>query len=247
MNDSAKEFDRHWEGHQELLPARKLYAAQSFLSFSFSEGTEQKVLDVGCGDGVHLRVLEQEQPTWSLVGVDISEEALKLASTNTHAARFFQCDSNNLFFQEGEFSLVFSYGVLSYTEDPEKGLAEMVRVLEVGGLLGIWLVPRPGPLKFGLMRAVRAIARRVPLKSRNLVALVLSPLLFFFPGTTGINLANSSAKACVEVIKVNLFPRTLAFPEISEVVDWFTKLPVTIVHLDTGDGLSIWARKLDDH
>lgn len=84
---------------------------------------EGRVLDLGCGVGHSYHLLAPRET----VGVDISAEALDGQERETHVA-----DMRELPFAAAEFQSVLSVQSLEHVPDPERVLAEVVRVLEPG-------------------------------------------------------------------------------------------------------------------
>lgn len=100
------------------------------------EGT--RVLDVCCGPGMlSAGALERGA---EVVGLDFSEQALKLASSLVPTGRFEQGDAQALPFPSASFdAVVCGYGVM-HLPDPGVALSEMQRVLRPGGraALSVW-------------------------------------------------------------------------------------------------------------
>jgi SAM-dependent methyltransferase len=83
-----------------------------------------RVLDLGCGVGHSFRELEPRET----VGVDIDPAALEGQERETHVA-----DMRQLPFADGSFQSVLAVQSLEHVPDPERVLAEVVRVLTPGG------------------------------------------------------------------------------------------------------------------
>ena len=92
----------------------------------------RRVLDVGCGTGRYLRVLNKRWPTAELHGVDISEEMLRScpAEAEVHCASLL-----DLPYPNNSFDCVFCIETLEHGLLVENGLREMLRVLKGGGKL----------------------------------------------------------------------------------------------------------------
>jgi len=84
-----------------------------------------RVLDLGCGVGHSYHLLAPRES----VGVDIDAEALAGQERRTLTA-----DMRELPFDDGEFASVLSVQSLEHVPDPERVLAEVVRVLDPGGI-----------------------------------------------------------------------------------------------------------------
>lgn len=86
----------------------------------------QKVLDVGCGDGLFLSALAQKEVLAS--GVDISEEGVKKCREKGLDVSVVDISIENLPFQDGAFDTVIMLDVLEHLYAPEALLQEAARV-----------------------------------------------------------------------------------------------------------------------
>jgi SAM-dependent methyltransferase len=94
------------------------------------------VLDVGCGSGWLTRLLAADVPEGRVVGMDVSDEMVRLARRNSP-------DHENVLFITGEaaeipwetnfFSHAISVESAYYWPEPSAGVKEMFRVLRPGG------------------------------------------------------------------------------------------------------------------
>lgn len=105
--------------------------------------TGAKVLDGGCGPGVHsVRVAKEN---YSVVAIDISQKMLQEAKARVEASgmgdrvSFQQEDLTNLSFQDASFKYVFSWGVIIHIPDIEKALDQLARVVAPGGKLALYV------------------------------------------------------------------------------------------------------------
>lgn len=109
-------------------------ASYRFLQNSLSGGNQhKKVLDYGCGTGVHLSWLAERFQ--NVTGVDLSQASINKALANKPAnVELVVGDCENLPFANEAFDVVFDGGTFS-SLDFEKALREIHRVLKPGGLL----------------------------------------------------------------------------------------------------------------
>ena len=87
-----------------------------------------KILDVGCGTGANLEMLEK---FGAAEGVDVSDDALefcKLKGLKAHKGL-----AESLPFADGSFDVVTALDVVEHLDDDVAGLKEMHRVLKSGG------------------------------------------------------------------------------------------------------------------
>ena len=122
-------------------------------------GPRTRVLDVGCGTGLHTRVLAQGSPA-RIVAVDnhppFVEELNRQARALGLAERLeaHVGDMRQLDFAPGSFDLVWSEGAI-YVIGFEAGLREWRPLLAPGGHLAVtevcWMRPDPPPAVRGLL------------------------------------------------------------------------------------------------
>lgn len=93
----------------------------------------QRVLDVGCGPGRALLLLESLglKP----VACDLSEVSLRLATSRAPGSRLVQADALRLPMRDGVFDAVVCDGVLHHTPDAAGGFREIARVVRPGGVI----------------------------------------------------------------------------------------------------------------
>lgn len=112
-----------------------------------------QVLDVACGTGDFVLALLKASPASQVIGLDFSEEMLRLARKKAPAATFVQGDVLALPFEERRFDVVtVGFGLRNFVDIP-KALSEVARVLKPNGRLIILEATQPGSrVKQGLFR-----------------------------------------------------------------------------------------------
>lgn len=112
---------------------------ESFADFRASAG--KKVLEIGVGLGAdHQRFAESGAELW---GIDLTERAV------THVRRRMQvfglrstlsiADAENLPFEPESFDVVYAWGVIHHSPNTPRAVAEIHRVLRVGGTTRIMI------------------------------------------------------------------------------------------------------------
>jgi arsenite methyltransferase len=98
---------------------------------------DAQVLDVGCGSGWASRLLAQRAPNGRVVGIDISDEMIaqaSAASAGFNNLEFRVANTEDLPFNDSEFTHAFSMESLYYYANLPAALKELHRVLTSGGL-----------------------------------------------------------------------------------------------------------------
>jgi ubiquinone/menaquinone biosynthesis C-methylase UbiE len=250
---TRSDFEKHWSEQTTLdISLAKQAEARAFLRPLYERMTQSndpmRILDVGCGDGVHAVVLTKEGlGGHRYYGIDLSSEAVKLAKRRVSeldwtGAEFQIGDALSLPYCSQSFHVVFSYGVVAYTDAPEVVLNEMVRVCKCGGLIGIWLYPKMDGLAGTLLESTRAVCRCLGRRLSKIIVYMIVPLLPLLPVRSGINIFNSTWKQCVEVVEVNLLPEVLEFHTLENVLHWFQKRQLEIQLVDPDRPIAVWAR-----
>jgi 2-polyprenyl-3-methyl-5-hydroxy-6-metoxy-1,4-benzoquinol methylase len=93
----------------------------------------KRFLDIGCGAGMLGKAVSGRYE--EVYGIDIAEDAVRLARQNGVLASRADLNSEELPFDSGFFGSVTALSVLQYVYDPEHALREFHRVLVPGGEL----------------------------------------------------------------------------------------------------------------
>jgi SAM-dependent methyltransferase len=158
---------------------------------------DRLVLEVGCGAGVDLARFAKGRAR--VVGVDLAQSAIDLARANLRQqglhGQLLVANGEVLPFASDVFDLVYAHGVVQYTAEPGRLVAECQRVLKPNGLaifqvynrvswlnalskimkVGLEHDDAPVLLKFSIpefrrlvggFREVRIVPERFPVRSR---------------------------------------------------------------------------------
>lgn len=74
----------------------------------FPHPPPKKILDFGCGDGLSCELLKKAFPESEVIGIDVSEESIKIAKEKNCGCEFFVYNGQELPFKAEEFDLIFS-------------------------------------------------------------------------------------------------------------------------------------------
>lgn len=69
------DYDDYWETRRKAQGEPPLLHRHRYIAERIPDGAS--VLDIGCGDGVFLRHLQEAKPSCKIVGADISPKALE--------------------------------------------------------------------------------------------------------------------------------------------------------------------------
>jgi len=132
-------FVRFLDESRRSVPPPSLEAAQKFFAF-FQVDEGHRVLDVGCGTGLHSQLLAHlVGKNGSVTGIDYSDlmvtSAQKRADRSGLSLEYRKGDANGLEFADNSFDRVWSMALLQHLESPSKAVAEMARVAKPGGLV----------------------------------------------------------------------------------------------------------------
>jgi SAM-dependent methyltransferase len=101
----------------------------------FDELRGRDVLEIGCGTGVHARLLAEAGANVS--AVDLTPTAVELTrrrlALHGLEADVREADAEQLPYDDATFDFVWSWGVIHHSSDTERVLDEIARVLRPGG------------------------------------------------------------------------------------------------------------------
>lgn len=128
MKNIKKFYNEFWSEDRGEFGS---YVRNLELPSLFKSG--EVVLDVGCGDGVVGDFLQKSAEV-KVVGIDISEEAVKKANKRGIDARIFSSEQK-FPFSDNSFDKVFWGDNIEHLFDPGITVREIKRVLKKGGKL----------------------------------------------------------------------------------------------------------------
>lgn len=127
-------------------PPRRNEAA---LVFKFlSPRKNEKILDIGCGDGVWY--LQLKKKGIEVVGIDLSDYDLTKLKERARAFNInpdaIKADAQKTPFEESYFDKIYSISTFEHIEDDKKAFEEASRILKPGGTLVISVPMKEVPL-----------------------------------------------------------------------------------------------------
>jgi ubiquinone/menaquinone biosynthesis C-methylase UbiE len=152
----------HWQSEEQAqrysrqlgLASRFVYApfARKIMACLSSADPSPTIVDLGCGPGLLGVELAKLRPQARIIGVDPSDEMLRIAKANASKVGLTnyeakQGNAEEIPLESDAIDLVVSQSSLHEWEDPHRGLVEIHRVLRPGGSLILkdynlsWLAP----------------------------------------------------------------------------------------------------------
>jgi SAM-dependent methyltransferase len=118
------------EDWAELMEPQMRPAFEAALD-ALAVGSETRLLDVGCGSGLALRLAADRGA--GVTGLDASDGLLAHARRRVPGAPIVEGELEALPFADGSFDVVTGFNSFQYAARPAAALAEAARVLERGG------------------------------------------------------------------------------------------------------------------
>ena len=91
------------------------------------------ILDICTGTGDIVQIIKKIRPNAKVIGMDISENMLKIAKQKDPTGVYIKNDCQQLPFKDNEFDIVTASFGIRNIEDRTKVLSEIYRVLKPGG------------------------------------------------------------------------------------------------------------------
>jgi ubiquinone/menaquinone biosynthesis C-methylase UbiE len=141
----AKEYSNLYTNNWSILENDYIYEQIKFIN----EIGDCNLLDLGCGAGLGYLLSRKAQPEINYTGVDISRYMLDSINFKNPNLRLIQSSMSNLsMIKTNTIDVVISiFTAFSFTDDIEKTMSEIKRVLKPGGKIFISVLS-----KFSLRR-----------------------------------------------------------------------------------------------
>ena len=126
---SEKEFGFVYKVRSGLEAKRLLNCCKGLAA-------DARILDVGCGDGFHLRLLRQYgNKSWTLEGIDFDKRAVEMAKKSGLIVHRGSVESIEL--PQNAYDLAFMIQTIEHLEKPDEVLRSIRKLLKPGGKLVI--------------------------------------------------------------------------------------------------------------
>lgn len=152
FSSSILATDDLWDGGQYLENSSLQYQwARDYIQKLELRGDE-KMLDIGCGDGRITAILAESLPNGSIIGIDASESMLQVAQKLKNQVHidnltFTKQDAMALSF-ENAFDFIVSFTCFHWIPDHLQALKEIEKALRPGGRVFLYFAPDHGRDRF---------------------------------------------------------------------------------------------------
>lgn len=114
---------------------RSRLEARRLLKYCEGIPPEARILDVGCGDGFHLRLLQEfGERGWQLEGIDLDPRAVEIAVASGLNVRLGTLEEVET---TSSYDLVYTIQTLEHVARPDQFLLDIRQILKPGGRLVI--------------------------------------------------------------------------------------------------------------
>jgi len=83
-----------------------------FLNEQLKKTTFESVLEVGCGSGNNLKILQKNFPKKTLYGLDLAEQMIKEAQVNVPSTKFFCCSAEHIPLEDNSVDVIYTVHAL---------------------------------------------------------------------------------------------------------------------------------------
>lgn len=127
-------FDFSEEDFGIVYKIRSRLEAKRVLSWCKGLSADAKILDVGCGDGFHLSLLQEYgEKTWQLEGIDVDERAIEMAENRGLKVHHGTVETLDL--PKNHYDFAFMVQTIEHVAEPDKVLKAVLEILKPNGRL----------------------------------------------------------------------------------------------------------------
>ena len=143
-------FDFSEEDYGLVHKIRSRLEAKRLLEYCGPLPDGARILDVGCGDGFHLRLLREfGNKSWDLEGVDLDRRAIEAAERAGSNVHFGSIESLDL--KPESYDVIYTIQTIEHVERPDEFLAAVSRLVKPGGRVVI-VTDNTDSVDFGLFK-----------------------------------------------------------------------------------------------
>ncbi|MCJ8324476.1 MAG: class I SAM-dependent methyltransferase [Rhizobiales bacterium] len=157
MNDAKSKFSGNADAYNNYMGRWSQKIAPLFLDW-LNADLDKRWLDIGCGTAeLSTAIVEKTQPK-DLAGVDQSSAYIEYSQNKISSGNFWVGDALDLKLADALLDYAVSGLVLNFMPDQAKAIAEMKRVLRIGGTGALYVWDYAGQMQ--IMRYFFDVARQ---------------------------------------------------------------------------------------
>ena len=238
---TAGRWDKHWRCHDhDSIPNSKIKFAETVLEpilESLRNGNEISLVDVGCGNGVHVEVIErflESQPEakerFSGVAIDLSPEALEATRRRVSSGRwsFTVGDATSLELSSGSFDVVLSIGIICLCDEPRQAILEAIRLAKPDGRIAIYSNTDASQVTRLGLGMLRLVGNRFGHPTRQAIAWATAPIIGRLNPGSGVSKADGGLASSREIASTNLASPITNFLDVRDIRSWIQETGATI-------------------
>ncbi len=125
-------FDFSADRYGFVYKVRQRLEAKRILKACKGLPDNARILDVGCGDGFHLDLLQKfGKSSWQLEGIDMSDRAVEMGKLR--GLKIHQGTVQSMAIPEGTYDLAFMIATIEHVDQPLEVLQAVGKMLKPGG------------------------------------------------------------------------------------------------------------------
>ena len=129
-------WDKYWENYSTSEAERWLIFQRNDILNKYLDklsSDKKKVIEIGCGSGSNINMLNETRNDVECSTLDNSEVAVDLIKQRIPNSYLADCRETP--FEDNKFELIFSAGLMEHFRDEKPFINEMKRILEDNGYL----------------------------------------------------------------------------------------------------------------
>ncbi len=137
--EQAEHYDGYWgEGNEEYdldwwdHAHRSIY--NEFIT-NFIQKDSGTLLDVGCGLGFFVKMVQEKKPNWKTLGFEMSEPAVKFAKEKNGLTTIYPGMVQSSGIGKGSVDIITLWDVIEHIPKPQPLLEYLFSILKPGGIL----------------------------------------------------------------------------------------------------------------
>ena len=143
-------LDFSQEDYGFIHEVRSRLESKRLLDYCHGAPDDARILDVGCGDGFHLKLLQKNGASnWTLEGVDVDRRAVEVAGRT--GLRIYHGALEQLDLEANSYDVVYCIQTIEHVEAPDALFQAVYRILKPGGTFAI-VTDNTDSLDFGLFK-----------------------------------------------------------------------------------------------